>query len=204
MMNEGFLLKGESKERVIVFDIDDTLVKTDAKIKVMSSKTGKVIRELTPEEFNFYIESPGKFLSFEEFEDPEILRKGKFISGVIKKLLSYYRRNIPVAIVTARSNTKLIRDFFLERGIDIHPELVIAVSDPVQGLTGSVAERKLTALERLHKMGFKYFTFFDDNEENLKLAKELESKAGVEVELVKVEDASPKKFKYYNNQREGD
>lgn len=194
MINEGFLLKGEMKDRVIVFDLDDTLVKTDAKIKVVSSKTGKIIKELTPEEFNFYINAPNKFLSFEEFDDPEILRKGKFISEVIKKLLSYYRRHIPVAIVTARSNTKLIRDFFLGRGIDIHPELVIAVSDPAQGLTGTIPERKLEALERLHKMGFEKFTFFDDNEDNLKLAKELELH-GVEIELIKVEDSVPRKFK---------
>jgi len=195
MLLEAFLLKGENKERVIVFDLDDTLVKTGAKIKVISNRTGKVIKELTPEEFNSYISSPGKFLSFSEFEDPEILRQGKFISGVIKKLLSYYRRKIPVAIVTARSDTKLIRDFFLEKGIDIHPELVIAVNDPAQGFTGKIPERKLQALSRLHEMGFKNFTFFDDNEDNLRLAKELENREHVEVELIKVEDSVPKKFR---------
>ena len=194
MINEEFVLKGESKDRVIVFDLDDTLVKTDAKIKVISSKSGKVIKELTPEEFNFYISSPSKFLSFEEFDDPEILKQGKFISGVIKKLLSYYRRKIPVAIITARSNTRLIREFFLDKGIDIHKNLVIAVSDPAQGFTGSIAERKLKALERLVDMGFKYFTFFDDNEDNLRLAKELE-KEGVEIDLIKVEDSIPRKFR---------
>jgi hypothetical protein len=166
----------------------------DAKIKVLSRETGKVIKTLTPEEFNFYIASPGKFLSFEEFEDPEILRQGKFISGVIKKLLSYHRRKIPVAIVTARSNTKLVRDFFAERGINIHKDLVIAVNDPSQGLTGSIAERKLEALRRLYEMGLEHFTFFDDNEDNLRLAKELE-KTGADVELVKVEGEVPRKFR---------
>jgi 8-oxo-dGTP pyrophosphatase MutT (NUDIX family) len=193
-LNESFVLKGEERDRVVVFDLDDTLVKTDAKIKVLSRETGKVIKTLTPEEFNFYIASPGKFLSFEEFEDPEILRQGKFISGVIKKLLSYHRRKIPVAIVTARSNTKLVRDFFAERGINIHKDLVIAVNDPSQGLTGSIAERKLEALRRLYEMGLEHFTFFDDNEDNLRLAKELE-KTGADVELIKVEGEVPRKFR---------
>lgn len=194
MMNEGFFLKGQERDRVVVFDLDDTVVKTDAKIKVVNSHSGKVIKEMTPEEFNFYVASPSKFLSFEEFDDPEILRQGKFISAVIKKLLSYHRRRIPVAIVTARSNTKLVRDFFAERGINIHPDLVIAVSDPAQGLSGSIAERKLEALKRLRKHGLEKFTFFDDNEDNLRLAKELE-KTGATVDLIKVEDEVPRKFK---------
>jgi hypothetical protein len=194
MLTEGFLLKGEDKERIVVFDLDDCLVKTDAKISVISSKSGKTIARLTPEEFNHYVDSPGKFLSFSEFEDPEILRQGKFISAVIKKLLSYYKRRIPISIVTARSSTKLIRDFFLERRIDIHPELVIAVNDPSQGFIGNVAERKLQALERIRNLGFVEFTFFDDNEDNLRLSKELE-KSGAKVELVKVENSIPRKFK---------
>jgi phosphoglycolate phosphatase-like HAD superfamily hydrolase len=194
MIKEGFLLKGQEKDRVVVFDLDDTLVKTDAKIKIVNAHTGKVIKTMTPEEFNFYVASPGKFLSFEEFDDPEILRQGKFISAVIKKLLSYHRRRIPVAIVTARSNTKLIRDFFSGRGINIHPDLVIAVSDPAQGLSGTIAEKKLEALKRLRKYGLEHFTFFDDNEDNLRLAKELE-KTGASVELIKVEDSVPRKFK---------
>jgi hypothetical protein len=191
---ESFILKGEERDRVVVFDLDDTLVKTDAKIKVLSRNTGKIIAELSPEEFNSYVDSPGKFLSFEEFDDPEILRQGRFISIVFKKLLSYHRRKIPVAIITARSNTKLVRDFFMERGINIHEDLVIAVNDPKEKLEGNIAERKLKALQRLRSMGLKYFTFFDDNEDNLKLAKDLE-KTGADIELVKVEGNFPRKFK---------
>lgn len=194
MINEGFFLKGQERDRVVVFDLDDTLVKTDAKVKVLNSQTGEVIKTMTPDEFNYYVSSPDKFLSFEEFNDPEILRQGKFIGGVIKKMLSYHRRRIPVAIITARSNTKLVHDFFKERGINIHPDLVIAVNDPVQGLSGSIAERKLEALKRLRKYGLEYFTFFDDNEENLRLAKRLE-KSGASVELIKVENSVPKKFR---------
>ena len=196
MHQPTFLLKGESKTRLIVFDLDDTLVKTDAKVKVLSRKTGKVIKELTPEEFNFYVDHPSKILSFDDFENPEILRQGKFIHEVLEKLLSYYKRRIPVAIVTARSSSSLVRNFFLERGIDIHPELVIAVSDPTSGLEGeTIAQRKLNALKRLLSLGFKDFTFFDDNEDNLRLSLEMKN-LGAKIKLVKVEDSVPRNFKF--------
>lgn len=194
-IKEGFILKGESKDRIVVFDLDDTLIKTDARIKVVSRKTGKVLRDLSPEEFNRYVEKPSRFLVFDEFDDPEILRQGTFISVVLQKLLNYYSRRIPVAIVTARSSAKLVRDFFLEEGIDIHPDLVIAVSDPESGLVGTVAEKKLQALKRFHEKGFLDFTFFDDNEDNLRLSKSLEKEEGVKVKLIKVEDSVPKRFK---------
>jgi FMN phosphatase YigB (HAD superfamily) len=191
MQHPGFLLKGENKKRLIVFDLDDTLVKTDAKIKVISRTTQKVLKELTPEEFNFYVNSPSKFLSFEDFEDPEILRQGKFIQVVLEKLLAYYRRKMPVAIVTARSSSSLVRNFFLEHGIDIHPELVIAVNDPLSGIEGeTVALRKLEALKRLKSIGFTDFTFFDDNEDNLRLSSQMRN-LGVKIKLILVEDSIP-------------
>jgi|688.fasta_scaffold12674_22 hypothetical protein len=192
---QGFLLKGENKTRLIVFDLDDTLVKTEAKIKVVSRKTGKILKELTPEEFNFYVSHPSKVLDFEDFDNPEILRQGKFIREVLGKLLSYYERKIPVAIVTARSSSPMVRNFFLENGIDIHPELVIAVNDPEAKIEGeNVAQRKLYALKRLREMGFSDFTFFDDNEDNLRLALQMRN-LGSTIKLVKVEDSVPRKLK---------
>ena len=44
----------ESKyDKINIFDVDDTLVVTDSKIKVTDNKNGKVY-ELTPKEFNEY------------------------------------------------------------------------------------------------------------------------------------------------------
>lgn len=193
MPNE-FVLHGESKTDIVIFDLDDTLIKTDAKVKVVSRSSGAVIKELTAEEFNEYIDSHHNMLDFEQFEDPEILRQGVFIHAVLKKLRSNYSKKIPVAILTARSSARLIRDFFLEKGIDIHPDLIIATSDPASGLTGSVAERKLQAIHRLHERGFKNFTFFDDNEDNLRLSKAVELQEGVKIALIVVEDEVPRKF----------
>ena len=74
-----FKLKDIKKDRLVIFDLDDTLVKTDAKIKIISSKTKKVIAELTPNDFNSFKKKSGHILNFDDFEDPDILRQGKLI-----------------------------------------------------------------------------------------------------------------------------
>jgi len=169
-----------------VFDLDDTLIISDAKIKVLDPLTGQVIKSLTPAEFNFFKPTKKVSLSFDEFEDYEILKKSKFIQSVLKQLLAFYNSGMHVSIVTARSNSDLIRKFFLNSGIDIHPELVIAVNDPKFGFKGNIAERKKEALQTLIDTGYRNFIFFDDNDDNLKLAKELEKDSHVKVKTVKV------------------
>jgi FMN phosphatase YigB (HAD superfamily) len=180
------VIKGTRSETLAVFDLDDTLIISDAKIKVLDPKTHEVIKTLTPAEFNFFKPRKKVNLSFSEFEDYDILKKSAFIQHVLDQLLAYYKSGMHVSIVTARSNSNLIRKFFLENGIDIHPELVIAVNDPSYGFKGSIAERKKEALQTLINQGYSSFIFFDDNEENLMLAKELEHEKDVKVKTVKV------------------
>ena len=48
----------QSGADLVIFDIDDTLLHTTAKIKVV--KDGQVIRDLTNQEFNNYQLQPGE------------------------------------------------------------------------------------------------------------------------------------------------
>lgn len=186
-MKPQFKLKDIRGNRLIIFDLDDTLIKTDAKIKVLNHKTKRVICELTPEQFNKFEHGPHHVLNFDDFESPEILREGKFIHSIFTKLKYYYRRGVPVSIVTARSSSELVRDFFLENGIDIHPDLVIAINDPIYGYTGTISERKQRAITELVDLGYTDLVFFDDNEDNLRLAKDVEGYRGANIKLVKVD-----------------
>lgn len=182
-------IKGvDTGNRLVIFDLDDTLVTTDAKIKIVDRHTGKIIKEMTPQEFNsFESKSKRHVLNFEDFLSPEILRQGKFIHEIFSKLKNYYKRGIPVSIVTARSSSDLVRNFFLEHGIDIHPQLVIAINDPKYGYEGNIAQRKKKAIEDLIDLGFKHLTFFDDSEDNLRLAKQAEGYKGATIKLIKVD-----------------
>jgi hypothetical protein len=162
------------------------LVKTDAKIKIISGRTKKVIAELTPKDFNSFKKKSGHIFNFEDFDDPDILRQGKLIHSIFSKLRYYYRKGIPVSIVTARSSSNIVREFFLENGIDIHPALVIAINDPGSNLQGNIAERKQKAIKSLIDDGYINLIFFDDNEDNLALAKNLEGYKNSRIKLIRV------------------
>jgi hypothetical protein len=182
----SFKIKDIKKNRLVIFDLDDTLVKTDAKIKIISHKTKKIIAELTPKDFNSFKKRSGHILNFDDFDDPEILRQGMLIHSIFSKLKYYYNKGVPVSIVTARSSSDMVRKFFLENGIDIHPDLVIAINDPSANLDGNIAERKQKAIKGLIDDGYTDLIFFDDNEDNLRLAKNLEGYKDSKIKLVQV------------------
>ena len=182
-----FKLKDIKGNRLIIFDLDDTLVKTEAKIKVLNHRTKRVICELTPEQFNQFQQEPHHVLDFEDFDSAEILREGRFIHSIFSKLKYYYNKGVPVSIVTARSSSGLVRNFFLENGIDLHPDLVIAINDPFYGYVGSISERKQRAIMDLIESGYTDLVFFDDNDDNLRLAKDVEGYLGSKLKLVKVD-----------------
>jgi len=59
--------KPYSKDEIVVFDLDDTLVITDAKIKVCDN-TNVECFSLTPEEFNEYESNPNHDIDFDDFK----------------------------------------------------------------------------------------------------------------------------------------
>lgn len=52
-----------------IFDVDDTLFKTNTKISVI--KNGRVIKKLTNQEYNTYEKKPGEELDFSDFRSAE-------------------------------------------------------------------------------------------------------------------------------------
>ena len=158
---------------IIIFDLDDTLVVTNAKILVKDALTGETF-DLTPQEFNEYEKQPHHEVDYKQFNDPNILKAGRLVQWVLNILQSAYESGTAVGIITARDNKSLVRNFLLSHGIDIHPKLIYAVSDPDFGFDGTIAERKKEAFRRLINKGFKHFTFYDDDRKNLELAKSLE------------------------------
>lgn len=184
-VNEA-VIKGIQPEKLAIFDLDETLILSTAKVKVLDPKNGRVLKEMTPEQFNHYTHQGKGTLSFTDFEDANVLRKSTFISEIMNELLKFYNSGVHVSIVTARSSSSLIRNFFLENGIDIHPDLVIAVNDPQYKFTGNIAQKKKQAIHSLVDEGYRDFIFFDDNSDNLALAKEIENEKDVKVKTVKV------------------
>ena len=178
-----FTVAGTTSDKLLIFDVDDTLIHTSAKIWVM--KGGKRIKTLTNSEYNDYKLERGEEFDYREFNDPKILNKETF-TKYWSTLKREYRDGTHISILTARNDADMVRRFFLRNGIDIKAELVFAVGDPRLGLTGSVQEKKAKVIRDLVALGYRTLVFFDDNEGNLKAAKELESELpGVKIHTVK-------------------
>lgn len=180
-LNRKFSVAGTFSDRLLVFDLDDTLIKSKANVVV---KRGKETMVLTPEDFNHYDWMEGDIVDFSQFRSDEILDSAE-MTKYWETLKREYKKGTHICILTARGDADMVWRFFRRKGIDIKSELVIAVEDPKFGLTGSIAEKKKKAIQSLATLGYRTFVFFDDSEENLRRAKDLESVLGITVKTVK-------------------
>ena len=114
---KNYIIEQKEGSGLTIFDIDDTLFKTNSRVHVM--KDGKSIKKLSPAEFNSY-----KLKSDEEFDYKEFMSAEKFYKEArpIKKMLSKLRgmlRNIKkrpgskMILLTARRNFDN-KDLFLK------------------------------------------------------------------------------------------
>lgn len=176
-----FLIHGKNSDKVLIFDIDDTLIKSDAKVYVR--KDGKVVRELNSDEYNFYKLQPGESYSYEEFGDIK-----KMLSAEIKPYFNTmkreYGKGVHISILTARANKNMIHDFFIKKaGIDIHPDLIFTTGDDQSNCT--ISEKKAKCIKTLVNYGYRTLIFFDDNVDNLREVKSMGNELKVKVHIIK-------------------
>lgn len=106
-----------------IFDIDDTLFRTTAKIKVV--RDGKPVRELTNQEFNSYVLEPGESFDFGEFRSAEKFNRESLpIKPMIAKLKAILNNagDNTVIMLTARADfddKELFLKTFAKYGIDM-------------------------------------------------------------------------------------
>ena len=114
---------GDSNLGLTIFDIDDTLFHTTAKIKVV--KDGNVVKTLDNQQFNNYELQPGEEFDFGEFRSAEKFNKeSEPMKPMIAKLNAILKNagDSKVIMLTARAdfdNKDLFLDTFRQHGIDI-------------------------------------------------------------------------------------
>ena len=169
-------------DKILIFDIDDTIAISSAKIIVTDSKTGDKF-ELTPEEFNTYEKNPTHILDFDQFKSLEIMKAGQLIDKYFNILKKNYKKGIAIGIITARDDQSMIYEWLRYHvGFHIDKKLIWAVNDPIHGLAGNIQQRKKDAMRWFVEQGYTDITFFDDDKNNIKLIKEL----GKELKDVKI------------------
>jgi hypothetical protein len=188
-LNEAKPYKDSGK--ILVFDLDDTIIVSAARIWVTNKTTGEKF-SLTPEEFNTFQKKPNLILNFDEFQSLEIMKAGKLINYYFKIFKEAYRNKIAIAIVTARDDHRMIYRWLKEHlKHPIDSDLVFAVNDNAHHkFKGDIADRKKEAFREIIAKGFNDLQFYDDDDANLRLVKSLEDEySDISISTIKAKKA---------------
>ena len=159
----------EAKNKgLTIFDIDDTMFKTKARVKVMPS--GKT---LTPQKFNTYKLGKGESFDFGEFKSAKLFQQtavpiGKMIAKFKAILKNAVKSGSKVIIVTARADMddkKLFLDTFRSHGIDIDKSHIIRAGN--LGMKSSAEAKAQVFKQFLDTNEYSRIRLFDDDKSNL-------------------------------------
>lgn len=167
-----FINEAKDGQGLTIFDIDETMFHTKAKIKV--TKDGKTLKSLDNQQFNDYELQPGEEYDFGEFRNAKLFNQtstpiARMISKVKAILRNATRAGSKVIIVTARADfddKKVFLDTFRKQDIDIDKVHV----ERSGNLGGSAAKNKETVFKKYLNTGkYARIRLFDDAMSNLKI-----------------------------------
>ena len=158
-----------------VFDIDETLFKTNAKIRVRD-KSGKLVKVLTNQEFNDHKLQTGQHYDFSEFRNAKKFHdESEPISPMIDKLNAIHNNikagnhNSKIIMNTARSDfddKDTVLNKFRKHGIDVDNTHIHRAGN-VPG-NDSPAEKKNVVLRKhLNTGNYDHVHMYDDSKTNL-------------------------------------
>jgi len=173
MKNFKTFLDEAQGKGLTIFDIDETMFITKAKVKVV--KNGKVIKKLDNQEFNTYKKKDGEEYDFGEFKNAEVFKRtstpiARMINKVKVILKNATRKGSKVIIVTARpnfDNKKTFLDTFRKQGIDIDKIYVERAGNLGGG--PAAGNKKVIFKKYLDQKIYKRIRLFDDAMSNLKM-----------------------------------
>lgn len=157
-----------SDTKLVIFDIDDTLVNTDTKVGVV--RDGKVIKKLNSHEFTHYKLQPGESFDFGAFADAhEFFANARPIVPMIGQLKRDISSGNKVIMVTARADfndREVFLDTFRKYGVDMEKVHVYRAGNI--GLKVPTEEKKKMIIRQV--MGQDHYDkviMYDDAEPNL-------------------------------------
>ena len=107
--------------KLVIFDIDDTLVNTDTKVGVV--RDGKTVRQLNSHDFTHYKLQPGEEFDFGAFRDAqEFFANARPIAPMIRQLRNDIATGNKVIMVTARADfddRETFLNTFRKYGVDM-------------------------------------------------------------------------------------
>lgn len=154
--------------KLVIFDIDDTLVHTQTKVYV--TKDGKVVRSLNSHEFTHYKLKPGEEFDFGAFRDAkEFFDNAKPIIPMMNQLKRDIATGNKVVMVTARSDfddKELFLDTFRKYGVDMNKVHVYRAGNNKDKI--KIDEKKKIIIRKLLDNGnYRKAIMYDDSIPNL-------------------------------------
>ena len=161
-----------------IFDIDETLFHTKAKVAVV--KDGRVVRMLDNQEFNTYKRKPGEEYDFREFKSAEVFRRTSTpIVRMIEKAKAIVKAkknpNSQAIIVTARADfddKHMFLQTFRDHGLPID-QMHVERSGNL-GMDSPAEAKKVVFRKYLNTRNYIKTRLYDDAMSNLKAFLELQ------------------------------
>jgi len=160
--------------KLVIFDIDDTLVHTQTKVNVI--KDGQITRELNSHEFTHYKLQPGEQFDFENFRNAhDFFHNSKPIIPMMNQLKQDIATGNKVVMVTARADfddRELFLDTFRKYGVDMGKVHVYRAGNMTQKVQ-TEEKKKIIIRDLLNKGNYTKAIMYDDAEPNLQSFVEL-------------------------------
>jgi FMN phosphatase YigB (HAD superfamily) len=158
----------QSVNKLVIFDIDDTLVHTNTRVKVV--RDGEVIKKLNSHEFTHYKLGPGEQFDFGAFRNAqEFFDNAKPIVPMIHQLQNDIATGNKVVMITARADFD-DRDTFLNTfrqwDVDMNKVHVYRAGNDTRSV--AIDEKKATIIRNLmNQNSFSKVIMYDDSVPNL-------------------------------------
>jgi FMN phosphatase YigB (HAD superfamily) len=160
--------------KLVIFDIDDTLVHTQTKVHVV--KDGRTVKSLNSHEFTHYKLQPDEEFDFGDFRDArEFFANAKPIIPMINQLKHDINTGNKVVMVTARADfndKELFLDTFRKYGVDMSRVHVYRAGN--MAIKAATEEKKKIIIRKLMDQGhYTKAIMYDDAVPNLESFVEL-------------------------------
>ena len=157
-----------ANSKLVIFDIDDTLVNTDTKVNVV--RDGRIVKQLNSHDFTHYHLQPGEEFDFGAFRDArEFYTQARPIPGMIRQLKADIATGNKVIMLTARSDfndREVFLDTFRQYGIDMDRVHVYRAGN--LNIKAATEEKKKIILKHLlGKEHYDKIIMYDDSVPNL-------------------------------------
>jgi FMN phosphatase YigB (HAD superfamily) len=150
-------------KKLWIFDFDDTLVRTDAKVHV--TEPDGTTFDLSSGEFAIYEKRPGQTFDYTDFQKLINPRVIKWTNRILRNIYAYYGPD-NIVILSARSSREPIIQFLHDIGLPGIEVVALNNADPLAKATWIDA--------RIKRDGLKEIEFLDDSYENVASVRKLQ------------------------------